>query len=92
MVSPHVISAVTLNCNPSRIKRTLPASHTWRKSDNIKVDNVHIDTRPTGNDRQRALRKLRKDSPTLHAEVLAGKLSMKAALFALRLNELLCRW
>jgi hypothetical protein len=44
------------------------------------VDNVHSSThRPSGNDRQRALRKLRKDSPTLHAEVLAGKLSPHAA-------------
>ncbi len=44
------------------------------------VDNVHISTRPAGNDRQRALRKLRKDSPALHAEVLAGKLSPHAAM------------
>lgn len=44
------------------------------------VDNVHeVGSRPTGNDRQRALRKLRKDSPVLHAEVLAGKLSPHAA-------------
>ncbi len=42
----------------------------------IIVNNVNNDsTRPVGNNRQQALRKLRKDSPTLHAEVLAGKLS-----------------
>lgn len=52
-----------------------------KKSEQYKttVDNIHSDTRPTGTTRQRALRKLRKDSPTLHAEVLAGKLSPHAA-------------
>ncbi len=45
------------------------------KSDNIKVANSNLDRKPTGTTRQHALRKLRKDSPTLHAEVLAGKLS-----------------
>ncbi len=44
------------------------------------VDNVHKQNRPTGNDRQRALRKLRTDAPKLHAEVLAGKLSPHAAM------------
>jgi hypothetical protein len=46
-----------------------------RKSNNIKVAISNLDRKPTGTTRQRSLRKLRKDSPTLHAEVLAGKLS-----------------
>jgi hypothetical protein len=42
------------------------------------VDNVNA--RPDGNERQYALRKLRKDRPDLHALVLAEKLSPHAAM------------
>jgi hypothetical protein len=42
------------------------------------VDNIN--KRPSGTDRQQALRKLRKDAPKLHAEVLAGKLSPHGAM------------
>ena len=35
---------------------------------------------PTGNTRQRALRKLRKDAPELHARVIAGEVSPNAAM------------
>jgi hypothetical protein len=65
------------------IDRVVQGKHAGNGSNqyaSANVDNVHISTRPTGNDRQRALRKLRKDSPTLHAEVLAGKLSPHAAM------------
>lgn len=48
-------------------------------SEQSKSNNVNVAHRPVGNNRQQALRKLRKDSPTLHAEVLAGKLSPHAA-------------
>jgi hypothetical protein len=48
-------------------------------SEQSKSNNVSIAHRPVGNNRQQALRKLRKDSPTLHAEVLAGNLSPHAA-------------
>jgi hypothetical protein len=52
-----------------------------RKSDNIKPDNVRLDTKYNyGNDRSSALRRLRKDRPDLHAKVLAGKLSPHAAM------------
>ncbi len=44
------------------------------------VDIVHITPRPDGNRSDRALRKLRKDAPELHAEVLAGRLSAHAAM------------
>jgi len=44
------------------------------------VDNVNEVARPTGNARQHALRKLRKDRPDLHAQVLAEKLSPHAAM------------
>jgi hypothetical protein len=40
-----------------------------------KFDNVNVALRPTGNARQHALRKLRKDRPDIHAQVLAEKLS-----------------
>ncbi|MDP9356862.1 MAG: hypothetical protein M3Q71_24545 [Chloroflexota bacterium] len=42
------------------------------------VDNVNI--RPDGNDPQYALRKLRKDRPDLHAEVIAGRKSPHGAM------------
>ncbi len=43
---------------------------------NVGVDNVntHIEERPDGNDREYALRKLRKDRPDLHQEVIAGEI------------------
>ncbi|MGI8406029.1 MAG: hypothetical protein ACR2OE_14925 [Thermomicrobiales bacterium] len=47
------------------------------------VDNVHIAKNrisPTGNATDTALRRLRKDSPSLHARVLAGELSPHAAM------------
>lgn len=38
------------------------------------VDNINSsDSRPTGTSRQQALRKLRKDAPEVHAEVIAGE-------------------
>lgn len=45
----------------------------------IKNDNVTLE-RPTGNTQTAALRRLRKDAPELHAEVLAGNLSAHAAM------------
>lgn len=42
------------------------------------VDNVNV--RPEGNRRSTALRRLRKDAPELHSEVLAGRLSAHAAM------------
>jgi hypothetical protein len=44
------------------------------------VDNVNGIERPTGNTQTAALRRLRKDAPELHAEVLAGHLSAHAAM------------
>ncbi len=47
------------------------------------VDNVHvspIDERPSGNTRQRAMRRLRKDRPDLHERVLADEISPHAAM------------
>lgn len=45
------------------------------------VDNVHNSKgRPSGNSQARALRRLRKDAPELHAEVIAGRLSAHAAM------------
>ena len=46
--------------------------------DRSKNDNVQL--APTGNQREGALRRLRKDAPELHAEVLAGRLSAHAAM------------
>ena len=44
------------------------------------VDNVNVRSRPQGNSRNAALRRLRKDAPELHARVLAGDLSAHAAI------------
>ena len=44
------------------------------------VNNVNEVKRPQGNSGARALRKLRRDAPELHAEVLAGNLSRHAAM------------
>lgn len=43
------------------------------------VNEVEV-KRPSGNRQDAALRRLRKDAPTLHAEVLAGNLSAHAAM------------
>ena len=51
-----------------------------RSESAITVDNVNNDQRPTGNSRNAALRRLRKDAPALHARVLAGDLSAHAAM------------
>lgn len=55
------------------------------RSDKItdNVDNINDSgdlDRPTGTSVRAALRKLRKDAPELHAEVLAGRLSAHAAM------------
>lgn len=50
---------------------------------NLNDDIVHNENdheRPSGNSRDVALRRLRKDAPELHAEVLAGNLSAHAAM------------
>lgn len=45
------------------------------------VDNVNdVEERPTGNTREAALRRLRKDRPDLHAQVIERKLSAHAAM------------
>jgi hypothetical protein len=45
------------------------------------VDNIHSSKeRPSATSKDRALRKLRKDAPALHEEVLAGRLSAHAAM------------
>ncbi|MFD5798636.1 hypothetical protein ACFWIO_34920 [Streptomyces diastatochromogenes] len=44
------------------------------------VDNMHEVVRPSGTSKEAGLRRLRKDRPDLHAEVLAGTLSTHAAM------------
>lgn len=44
------------------------------------VDNIHSTERPSGTSSTRALRRLRKDRPDLHAKVLDGSLSPHAAM------------
>ncbi len=48
--------------------------------DHSKNNNVNLASdKPVGNERQYALRRLRKDRPDLHERVLAGELSPHAA-------------
>lgn len=44
------------------------------------LDNIQDSAAPTGTSREAGLRRLRKDRPDLHAEVLAGALSTHAAM------------
>ncbi|MFF5056160.1 hypothetical protein ACFY1S_23560 [Micromonospora sp. NPDC000663] len=61
------------------LDRTLQAaSQPGRRND--LVNNVDEVPRPRGTSKENALRRLRKDAPDLHAEVLAGTLSSHAAM------------
>jgi len=55
-----------------------------RHSDAFKLDDIKLEgsqmAAPTGTSREAGLRRLRKDRPDLHAEVLAGALSTHAAM------------
>lgn len=48
--------------------------------DRSKTDNIQLAPSPSGTSQAAALRRLRKDAPGLHAEVLAGNLSAHAAM------------
>ncbi|MEU8642293.1 hypothetical protein AB0C91_10280 [Streptomyces sp. NPDC048674] len=48
--------------------------------DRSKLDNIQLAGHPSGTSREAGLRRLRKDRPDLHAEVLAGALSTHAAM------------
>ncbi|MET7390472.1 hypothetical protein ACFYPT_38795 [Streptomyces sp. NPDC005529] len=50
-----------------------------RRSDSFSLDNIQT-VPPSGTSREAGLRRLRKDRPDLHAEVLAGTLSTHAAM------------
>ncbi len=51
-----------------------------RRSEGFKSDNITLETNQRGTSRQYALRRLHKDRPDLHAQVLAKKLSPNAAM------------
>lgn len=51
-----------------------------RHSESFKLDNIQLEGHPAGTSRAAGLRRLRKDRPDLHAEVLAGTLSTHAAM------------
>jgi hypothetical protein len=51
-----------------------------RKSEDFSVDNVNADSRPAGNSRDAALRRLRRDRPDLHRRVVDRELSCHAAM------------
>lgn len=48
--------------------------------DRGKLDNMQLASHPSGTSREASLRRLRKDAPELHAEVLAGRLTAHAAM------------
>lgn len=51
-----------------------------RRGHPVKLDNIQESDAPSGTSRQASLRRLRKDRPDLHTEVLAGRLSAHAAM------------
>lgn len=51
-----------------------------RVSEESKIDNVQLAPTPTGNSSKAALRRLRKDRPDLHQDVIAGKITPHAAM------------
>lgn len=55
------------------------ATQHGRGGDHSNGNNIPIASRPEGTSQAKALRRLRKDRPDLHARVLAGKLSAHAA-------------
>lgn len=62
------------------LDRVLQGEH---GGDRSKLDNIQLaspSSAPTGTSQARALRRLRKDAPELHAEVIAGRLSAHAAM------------
>ncbi|MDQ0694259.1 hypothetical protein [Streptomyces sp. W4I9-2] len=48
--------------------------------DRSKLDNIQLAGHPSGTSKEAGLRRLRKDRPDLHADVLAGRLSTHAAM------------
>ncbi|MFE2297949.1 hypothetical protein ACFXAW_07110 [Streptomyces sp. NPDC059445] len=56
------------------------SDHLRFKLDNIQLENETKVAAPSGTSRDAGLRRLRKDRPDLHAEVLAGRLSTHAAM------------
>jgi hypothetical protein len=59
------------------IDRVTTAQH---GGDHSKVDNVSLASASDGNSNTYALRKLRKDAPEIHAQVIAGELSPNAGM------------
>jgi len=57
--------------------------HTTVKS---KMDNVHLAV-PSGNSHQASLRRLRKHNPTIHKQVISGKLSAHAGMIKAGLRK-----
>jgi hypothetical protein len=51
-----------------------------RRSETFKLDNIQLESYPSGTSESAALRRLRNDRPDLHAEVLAERLSAHAAM------------
>lgn len=56
------------------------AVQTQHGGDRSKLDNIQLAGYPSGTSKEAGLRRLRKDRPDLHAEVLAGALSTHAAM------------
>lgn len=59
------------------LDQALQGKHGGNRS---KLDNIQLAPPPTGTSQAAALRRLRKDAPALHADVLAGHLSAHAAM------------
>jgi hypothetical protein len=71
---PKAIDAIDRAC-----KREPGGDQRSEQAKAIIVDNINIESRPDGTSREAGLRRLRKDRPDLHEQVLEGKKSVHAA-------------
>lgn len=64
------------------LDKALQREHGGDRRPEGKVDNIHLEVSPVGRGTSRAyaLRRLRKDAPELHAQVLAGDITAHAAM------------
>jgi hypothetical protein len=71
---PKALDAIDRAC-----KREPGGDQRSEQAKAIIVDNINIESRPDGTSREAGLRRLRKDRPDLHEQVLEGKKSVHAA-------------
>lgn len=77
--SDAVLIRLIIDRDPEAVDLFDRAVQTTHGGDHSNVDNINV-ARPAGTSKTHALRRLRKDAPELHADVLAGRLSAHGAM------------